>query len=102
MKIFAATLALLACCAQPLRASTPADFAFTRPVIGTKLAAPQLIEVRLDAALMAETQAKFHDLRLYNAANQEIPRSVEPLFTTQERAIRHPLNSTPVSIQELP
>lgn len=96
---FAAALLLLP---GSLRAAEPADFAFTRPILASPLSAPRLVEVRLDAPLFAATQPGYPDLRLFNAATQELPRLVEPLFTTQERIARHPVAATPATLQEIP
>ncbi len=85
-----------------LFAAAPADCAFTRPILGADLAAPRLVEVRLDAPVFAATQSGYADLRLFNAAGQELPRLVEPLFTLQERIARHPVASHPTTLRELP
>ena len=97
-----ALLAALAGCTTPLLAAAPADFAFTRPILASPLDAPRLVEVRLDAPLFAATRPDYPDLRLFNAATQELPRLVEPLFTTQERIARHPVAARPTGLQELP
>lgn len=104
-KIFTA-LALFVCTALPLRVASagtaaPADFAFTRPIIGTDLTAPRLVEIRLDAPLFTATQPGFPDLRLVKADGQELPRLIEPLYTTQDRIARRPVASHPISLQEL-
>ncbi len=96
-------LALLPLLASPLLAAVPADFATTRPLLPpAPLSAPRLAEVRLDAPLFASTQPDHSDLRLFNAAGTELPRLVEPLFTTRQRLARHPVPAHPTTLRELP
>ena len=85
-----------------LFAAAPADFAATRAVLGADLAEPRLVQVRLDAPLFAATRPGFPDLRLFDAAGQELPRLIEPLYTTQERIVRRPVAARPACLQELP
>ena len=86
-----------------LFAATPADFAATRDILpAAPLAAPELVEVRLDAPLFATTQRNFADLRLFNAADTELPRAIEPLYTTQERTLRHSVSAKATELRELP
>ena len=88
---------------SPLLAATPSDFAATRSILPTApLAAPQLVEVRLDAPLFASTRLGFPDLRLFNATDTELPRAIEPLYTTQERTLRHPVSAKATELRELP
>lgn len=86
-----------------LLAATPADFTAIRDILpAAPLAAPQLVEVRLDAPLFASTQRTFADLRLFNGADTELPRAIEPLYTTQERTLRHPVSAKATELRELP
>ncbi len=85
-----------------LLAAVPADFGSTRDILAAPITSPRLVEVRLDAPLVAATQPDFRDLRLFDHALQEIPRAIEPLFTTQERIARRPVRSQPVTLQETP
>ena len=86
-----------------LFASTPADFAATRDILpAAPLTAPHLVEVRLDAPLFAATRLGFPDLRLFNAADTELPRAIEPLYTTQERTLRHPVSAKATELREFP
>ena len=86
-----------------LLAATPADFAATRDILpDAPLAAPQLVEVRLDAPLLASTQRTFADLRLFNDAGTELPRAIEPLYATQEHTVRHPVSAKATELRELP
>ena len=85
-----------------LFASTPADFAATRDILPAgPLTEPQLVEVRLDAPLFASTQRKFADLRLFNAADIELPSAVEAIYTTQERTLRHSVPAKATELREL-
>jgi len=95
-------LALLACATLSLHAATPDDFLAQRGILDTPLATPQLVEVQLDAPLMADTQTDFRDLRLFDGADQETPRTIEPLYTLQERTVRKTVRSRAVALQELP
>ena len=88
---------------SPLLAATPTDFAATRDILpAAPLTTPQLVEVRLDAPLFASTRLGFPDLRLFNAADTELPRTIEPLYTTQERTLRHPVSAKATELRELP
>ena len=103
MKIHWIPLLLLAgSCTSPLRAAAPADFAATRPVLSPPLETPGLVEVRLDAPLFALTRPGFPDLRLFDAAGTELPRLIEPLFSTEPRTSRHAVSARATSLQELP
>ncbi len=102
MKTLTATLLLLACATLTLQAAVPEDFRAQRGVLDTPIAAPQLVEVLLDAPVMAHTQNDFSDLRLFNGANQELPRAIEPLYSQQERIVRHSLASRAITLRELP
>lgn len=98
-----ATLLSLVCVALPLRAAVPADFVTTRAIQeGAPLAAPRLVQVRLDAPIFAATRPGFPDLRLFDATDQELPRLIEPLYTTKERRTRHPVAARASALQELP
>lgn len=101
MKSFFAASAF-AICATTLPAAVPADFAITRAIRGADLAEPRLVQVRLDAPIFAATRPGFPDLRLYDGAEQELPRLIEPLYTTRERIVRHPVAARPVFLNELP
>ncbi|MGD9781845.1 MAG: DUF3999 family protein [Kiritimatiellia bacterium] len=92
---------LLALLPLPLFAAVPADLASLRDVSGAPIDAPRLVEVRLDAAVMAATRPGFPDLRLFDAENREIPRAVEPLFTTKERIARYSVAASTAGIREL-
>jgi len=86
-----------------LFAATPTDFAATRDILpDAPLTSPQLVEVRLDAPLFASTRLGFPDLRLFNAADTELPRAIEPLYTTQDRTLRHPVSAKATELRELP
>jgi Protein of unknown function (DUF3999) len=102
MKRIPAILALLACATLPLHATTPDDFRAQRGVLDTPIAVPQLVEVLLDASVMAHTQNDFSDLRLFNGADQELPRVIEPLYSQQERTVHHSLASRSITLRELP
>lgn len=93
---------LLLAAAAPAAAAVPADFASGRDILAQPLSAPRLVEVRLDAPLFAETRPDFRDLRLFDANLQEIPRAIEPLFTTQTRIARHPVAAKPLTLHEVP
>ena len=102
-----AAFAALALCAvallpRPLSAAVPADFAATRAIIGHAASSPRLVAVQLDAPLVAATQPDFSDLRLFDADLREIPRSIEPLYTTQTRVLRRPVSAKLLSLQEIP
>ena len=100
---FACFVVSLSFFSSALFAATPADFATTRDILpAAPLAAPQLVEVRLDAPLFASTRLGFPDLRLFNSAGTELPRSIEPLFATQERTLRHPVSAKATELRELP
>jgi hypothetical protein len=85
----------------PARAAAPADFAATRGIESTRLSTPRLVEIRLDAPLVAATRPGFPDLRLFDAAGVEIPRAIEPLYSTQERIVRRPVGARPTDLREL-
>jgi hypothetical protein len=92
----------LAAAATPLLAAVPADFGSARDILAAPVSSPRLVEVRLDAPLVAATRPDFRDLRLFDNDLQEIPRAIEPLFTTQERIARRPVAATPATLQEIP
>ncbi len=101
MKRFLHPLLVLAG-ATPLLAAIPADFRSSRDLSGPAVDAPCLAEIRLDAHLMADTRPGFPDLRLFDAELREIPRLVEPLFTTQTRLVRNPVGARATELRELP
>jgi len=94
-------LLLLACTTLSLQAAAPEDFRTQRGILAPPIAAPQLVEVQLDALIMADTQDDFCDLRLFNGADQELPRVIEPLFTMQERIVRRSVVSHATELKEL-
>lgn len=85
-----------------LFAAVPTDFASTRAILGEPLAAPRLVQVRLDAPIFAATRPGLPDLRLFDGADQELPRLIEPLYTTKERRTRHSVGARVTALQELP
>ena len=98
----ALALGAVALLPRPLSAAVPADFAATRDIIGHAISSPRLVAVQLDAPLVAATQPDFSDLRLFDADLREIPRSIEPLYTTQTRLLRRPVSAKLLSLQEIP
>lgn len=78
------------------------DFAVTRDILAVPIPIPRPAAVRLDAGICAATQPGFPDLRLFDAAGTELPRAIEPLFTTQPRIQRHPVASRASDLRELP
>ena len=98
MKKIAALLLLLP---LPLLAAVPADLARLREISGAPIDSPRLVEVRLDADVMAATRPGFPDLRLFDAENREIPRVVESLYTTKERISRYSVSAKTAGIREL-
>lgn len=101
MKKFISFLVFVGC-ATSILAAVPADFATTRAIQGVPLAAPRLVQVRLDAPIFAATRPELPDLRLFDGADQELPRLIEPLYTTKERRTRHSVAARATALQELP
>jgi len=102
MKTLTSTLILLACATLTLRAAVPEDFRSQRAVLDTPIASPQLVEVQLDAAVMADTRNEYPDLRLFDSRDLEIPRAIEPLYSLQERIVRQKVGSHATDLRELP
>ncbi len=98
MKKLAALFVLLP---LPLLAAVPAHFRANRDISGSPVDSPRLVEIRLDGDIMANTLPDFPDLRLFDSANREIPRSVEPLYTTRERIARYSVATRTVDLREL-
>ena len=99
MKRIALLLALLP---APLLAAVPADFRFGRDLSGLALDAPRLVEVPLDAAIMAATRPGFPDLRVFDGAPREIPCLAEPLFSTHARTERQLVAAKTLDFREIP
>ena len=91
---------LLVATAMPVAALTPADFRVTRDVYFTPLTAAHPVEVRLDAAIFGHIQPNAADLRLFDAADRELPCLVEALRTAQTVTERHPTAAQTRSLQE--
>ena len=87
--------------AVPAFAAAPADLDVTREVHGPRIAEPRLAEVRLDAAVLAATRPGFPDLRLFDTAGTEIPRAIEPLYTTRTQTNRQAIAATATELREL-
>ena len=84
-------------------AAVPADFRATRTLFAVYNETPHLAELRLDAAICADTRPDFPDLRLFNlATSNETPRAVQPLFTTRERITRTTILAQATELRELP
>ncbi len=82
-------------------AVVPANFAHVRDVTGPDRSAPALAEIRLDAAVLADTRTGFPDLRLFDDRYREIPFLVEPLVEPRERIVRQPVAAHVGVIYEL-
>jgi len=102
MKRFTASLLLLACAVLPLQAAAPEDFRAQRGILDTPIPGPQLVEVLLDAPIMADTRDGFPDLRLFDGSDQEISRAIEPLYSLKERTVRQSVGSRAITLKELP
>ena len=94
--------ALLLAAAAASSAVEPGDFAAVRDVLPQTIRTPQLVEVRVDAALFAATRPGFPDLRLFDAEGIEWPRIVEPRYKTQSVTSRKPVGARPAELRELP
>lgn len=93
----AAILAAGAACA-----AAPGDFFAVRALSGPAPAAePRLADARLDDAVFADTRPGFADLRVFDAADRELPRLVEPLYTVVEREVRETVLAQTVDLREL-
>lgn len=82
-------------------AAVPVDFTHGRDLSGPDRHAPELAEVRLDAAVLAATRPGFPDLRLFDGEFREIPFVIEPLVEPRERAGRQPVAARIGGIQEV-
>ena len=100
MNRFLAACLLLS--ANAAAALEPGDFAATRAVVPTTIRAPQLVEVRLDTPLFAATRPGYPDLRLFTAADVELPRLVEPRYKTQSRVVRRAVAARATELRQLP
>ena len=85
-----------------LLAATPADLNVVRDLRGPAITAPRLAEVRLDPAILAATRPGFPDLRLFDTAGTEIPRAIEPLYTTRTQTNREAIAASATELRELP
>ena len=83
-------------------AAAPGDFFAVRALSGPAAAAePRLAEARLDDAVFADTRPGFADLRVFDAADRELPRLVEPLYSVVERVVRETVLAQTVDLREL-
>ena len=83
-------------------AAVPGDFFAVRALSGPGPAGePRLADARLDDAVFADTRPGFADLRVFDAADRELPRLVEPLYTVVERVSRETVLAQTVDLREL-
>lgn len=102
MKTLSLSLFLSVWTALALHAATPDDFHTQRGILDTPLTGPQLVEILLDAPVMADTRNDYPDLRLFDSTGQEVPRAIKPLYTLQEHTVRKNIGSRATSLRELP
>ena len=102
MKTSAHLCACLFLAAGATCAAVPGDFFAVRNLSGPAAAAePRLAEARLDDAVFADTRPGFADLRVFDAADRELPRLVEPLYSVVERVVRETVLAQTVDLREL-
>ena len=83
-------------------AAVPGDFFAVRNLSGpAPTEEPRLAEARLDDAVFADTRPGFADLRVFDAADRELPRLVEPLYSVVERVARETVLAQTVDLREL-